>query len=217
MAALKGFIDNMLGGVTGELNERQSEYLRRMQNGLDRLTRLIAQLLDWSRLEMGGAPLSIKAVVPGDLVRAVVDHARPIAEGKQLRVVVNVEDGLPTILMDPDKIEQVLWNVIGNAIKFSSPSGTITIDLRSDTAGGIECSVSDKGSGIAPEDIPKVFEQFSGVSSSTPSARGAQLGLYISKTLVELHGGRMSVESALGRGSRFAFHLPPKPPEREMR
>lgn len=213
MAAIKGFVDNMLDGVTGQLNDRQSDYLRRIQISLERLTRLIAQLLDWSRLEMGGAPFLPKLLAPADIVRVVGDNARAMAEAKRIRVTTRTESELPAIKADPDKLEQVLWNLIGNAVKFTPALGTVTIECRTAPDGGVLFTVSDTGCGISPDDIPRVFDQFSGVHSSFPSNKGAQLGLYITRSLVLLHGGRIWVESTLQEGSRFYVHLPIKPPE----
>lgn len=213
MAAIKGFVDNMLDGVTGELNDRQTDYLRRMQLSLERLTRLIAQLLDWSRLEMGGAAFLPKALSPADLVRRVGDNARSVAESKGVRVVTKIAGDLPTILADPDKLEQILWNLIGNAVKFTPTRGTVEIECRGAPDGGVLVTVSDSGCGIAPQDIPRVFDQFSGVTSPMPAGRGAQLGLYITKSLVLLHGGRIWAESRLQEGSRFHVHLPVEPPD----
>jgi len=215
MAAIKGFIDNMLSGVTGLLNDRQTEYLRRMQSSMERLTRLIAQLLDWSRLEMGALPLQAKSLHPGELVRAVSEGVRSMAEAKQIHVHTEIETNLPSIQADPDKLEQVLWNLVGNAIKFTPERGTVTIACRRASDGGIVLTVSDTGCGIPQHDLPHVFEQFSGIRSVVPAARGAQLGLYISKSLVQSHGGRMWVESTPGEGSRFFVHLPLTQPKRQ--
>jgi len=215
MAAIKGFIDNMLSGVTGLLNDRQTEYLRRMQSSMERLTRLIAQLLDWSRLEMGALPLQVKSLHPGELVRAVSEGVRSMAEAKQIHVHTEIETNLPSIQADPDKLEQVLWNLVGNAIKFTPERGTVTIACRRASDGGIVLTVSDTGCGIPQHDLPHVFEQFSGIRSVVPAARGAQLGLYISKSLVQSHGGRMWVESTPGEGSRFFVHLPLTQPKRQ--
>ncbi|HEU4684050.1 MAG TPA: PAS domain S-box protein [Nitrospira sp.] len=208
MAAIKGFIDNMLNGVTGDLNERQTDYLRRMQASLDRLTRLIGQLLDWSGLESGAVPLVRRSVCPVEVVRRVVDNARAVADAKQVRVMTEIEPGLPTVEADPDKLEQVLWNLVGNAIKFSQPSATVTVECRHAPDEGILYTVTDTGCGIAAADLPRVFDQFSGVQAPIPSARGAQLGLYITKSLVSQHGGRIWVESNPGEGSRFSVCLP---------
>lgn len=215
MAAIKGFIDNMLSGVTGPLNDRQSEYLRRMHSSMERLTRLIAQLLDWSRLEMGALPLQFRSIHPGALVRAVSENIHMIAEAKQIHVHTEIETQLPSIQADPDKLEQVLWNLVGNAIKFTPERGTVTMACRRASDGGIMLTVSDTGCGIPQHDLPHVFEQFSGVRSVIPAARGAQLGLYISKSLVQSHGGHIWVESSPGEGSRFFVHLPLTQPKRQ--
>lgn len=215
LAAIKGFVDNMLEGVTGELTERQSDYLRRIQLSLERLTRLIAQLLDWSGLEMGGAPLIPKPVSLADLVRVVGDNLRAMAEAKQIRVITRTEENLPTIVGDPDKLEQILWNLAGNAVKFTPALGTVTIECRRASDEEVLFIVSDTGCGIPPADIPRVFDQFSGIHSSIPSSKGAQLGLYITRTLVLLHGGRIWVESKLQEGSQFYVQLPIKPPKRD--
>ncbi|WP_455377741.1 PAS domain S-box protein, partial [Petrachloros mirabilis] len=208
MAAIKGFIDNMLSGVTGKLNDRQSEYLRRMQASMDRLTRLIAQLLDWSRLETGGSPLLLKLLQPDDLVRGIADSNRTVAEAKHIDLRTEIETNLPPLQADPDKLEQVLWNLVGNAIKFTPERGTVTIACRLTLDGGIMFSVSDTGFGISQSDLPRVFEQFSGIRSAVPAAKGAQLGLYITKSLVEQHGGRIWVESTPEQGSCFFVQLP---------
>ncbi|HSC57668.1 MAG TPA: PAS domain-containing sensor histidine kinase, partial [Nitrospira sp.] len=213
MAAIKGFIDNMLSGVTGSLSERQCDYLQRMQTSLDRLTRLIAQLLDWSGLEMGRSPLLPKPVSPAVLVQAVADNARAVAEPKHIQVTTRIEEPLPVILADSDKVEQILWNLVGNAIKFSRQGGIVTIGCEAASDGGVLFKVTDAGCGIPKEDIPKVFDQFSGVHAPVPGVKGAQLGLYITRSLVLLHGGRIWVESTVGQGSRFFVHLPRNPPE----
>lgn len=208
MAAIKGFIDNMLAGVTGELNDRQSEYLRRAQTSINRLTRLITQLLEWSKLVAQKQPLLLKLLQPGDLVREIVHSTRSVAEAKHIALRTEIEANLPPLEADSDKLEQVLWNLVGNAVKFTPEQGTITISCRLALGGGIVFSVSDTGIGIPQSDLPRVFEQFSGIQPPTPAAKGAQLGLYITKNLVEQHGGRIWVESTLGQGSHFFVQLP---------
>lgn len=212
MAAIKGLVDNMLDGVMGQMTHRQVDYLKRIQANVTRLTRLIAQLLDWSRLEMGGVKLELTPVSPAELVRAVSENARSIASAKEIALLAQLEDNLPMIQADPDTLEQVLWNLIGNAIKFTPTHGQVTVECRTVPDIGILLTVSDTGYGMAPEDIPRVFEQFSGINSAIPSGKGAQLGLYITKGLLELHGGRIWVESEPGKGSRFFVQLPLTPP-----
>jgi len=208
MAAIKGFVDNMLSGVTGEVTERQTTYLTRIRSNIDRLTRLIAQILDWSRLETGALQLTRTPVWPADVIRVVGENAQAIASAKSIVVSAVVEPDLPAPQADSDKLEQVLWNLIGNAVKFTPEHGQVTVECRRAGAEAVLFVVSDTGCGIPPEELPRVFEQFSGVTSPAASARGAQLGLYITQRLVSLHGGRIWVESVVGTGSRFYVELP---------
>ena len=207
MAAIKGFVDNMLSGVTGEVTEQQASYLTRIRSNIDRLTRLIAQILDWSRLETGGLALRRLPVCPAAVVRAVGDNAQALASAKSILLSTRVDPDLPALEADADKLEQVLWNLLGNAIKFTPPQGQVTVECRR-VNDNVLFIVADSGCGIAPEELPRVFDQFSGVSSPASSARGAQLGLYITKRLVALHGGRIWVESVLGKGSLFYVEIP---------
>jgi signal transduction histidine kinase len=207
MAAIKGFVDNMLSGVTGEVTDQQTTYLTRIRSNIDRLTRLIAQILDWSRLETGGLQLVRVSVSPASVVRAVCDNAQTLASAKSILLSTRLEPDLPALQADADKLEQVLWNLIGNAIKFTPAHGQVTVECRR-VEDAVLFVVGDSGCGIAPEELPRVFDQFSGVNTPAPSARGAQLGLDITKRLVALHGGRVWVESVLGEGSRFFAEFP---------
>jgi signal transduction histidine kinase len=213
LAAIKGFVDNMLEGVTGALTQRQTSYLGKMQSSAERLTRLIEQLLDWSKLEMGAARLVLKRVIMALLMQSVSETVQAVASAKRIAIRLQIEEELPTIVADPDKLEQILWNLLGNAIKYTPNHGQVAIDCRRADQEGILITVSDSGCGISPDDLPRVFDQFSGIRSACPSAKGAQLGLYITKSLVSLHGGRIWVESTVGKGSHFHVRLPLKPPE----
>jgi PAS domain S-box-containing protein len=212
MAAIKGFVDNMVSGVTGDVTAQQLTYFQRITTNIDRLTRLIAQILDWSRLEMGGLQLMRAKVSPTVVVRAVSENAQALASAKDVTIHLNLEPDLPAVDADSDKLEQVLWNLVGNAIKFTPRGGQVTIECRRAGTHGVLFVVSDTGCGIPEEELSRVFDQFSGITSSGSSARGAQLGLYISKSLVALHGGRIWAESLVGTGSRFYVELPVEPP-----
>ncbi len=207
MAAIKGFVDNMLSGVTGEVTDQQASYLTRIRSNIDRLTRLIAQILDWSRLETGGLALRRVEVCPAAIVLAVGDNAQALASAKSILLSTRVDPDVPVLQADADKLEQVLWNLLGNAIKFTPAHGQVTVECRR-VKDRVVFVVADSGCGIAPEELPRVFDQFSGVNSPASSARGAQLGLYITKRLVALHGGRIWVESVVGKGSLFYVEIP---------
>jgi signal transduction histidine kinase len=117
-------------------------------------------------------------------------------------------EGLPAVQADCDKLEQILWNLIGNAIKFTPPGGRITVDFLATSEGFVQTSVADTGCGIHPSHIGKLFHEFSKVPSALPSAQGAQLGLFITESLVTLHRGTIWVESTPGAGTSFYFTLP---------
>ena len=208
MTSIKGFVENMLDGLTGDLSDRQKHYLQRIKHNVDRLTRIINQLLDWSRLDVGQIDIKPEPLRIGEFVIDLVEGFQALAEEKSL--VLEVPPGNPALIVraDRDKLEQILFNLVGNAIKFTPKAGrvSVTCELRDDAS--VLIAVSDTGCGIAPHELPKVFNEFSKVESAMPASQGAQLGLFITRSLVALHGGQMWVESQLGIGTRFCFTLP---------
>jgi signal transduction histidine kinase len=208
MTSIKGFVENMLDGLTGELTDRQQHYLRRVKHNVERLTRIINQLLDWSRIDVGRIELKPEPLPICDFVRDVVESFQTMAEEKSITLQVAACEEFPPIRADRDKLEQILWNLVGNAIKFTPHGGRVAVEFLRREDGFVQIAVVDTGCGIAPHEVPKVFNEFSKVESSLPSSQGAQLGLFITKSLVNLHGGRIWVESQLGAGSRFYFTMP---------
>lgn len=214
MTSIKGFVENMLDGLTGALSDRQEHYLQRIKHNVDRLTRIINQLLDWSRLDVGRIDIKPEPLVIGEFVKEVVESFQTLAAEKSLVLDVSACDQTLMVRADRDKLEQILWNLVGNAVKFTPTFGRVSVVCESHDPGMVRIAVSDTGCGIAPHELPKVFNEFSKVESAVPSSQGAQLGLFITKSLVRLHGGQMSVESQLGVGTQFFFTLPiePSPP-----
>ncbi|MGQ0810783.1 MAG: ATP-binding protein [Nitrospiraceae bacterium] len=208
MTSIRGFVENMLDGLTGELTERQRYYLSRVKHNVERLTRLINQLLIWSRIDAGRVELVLGPVSIAELVHDVVSSFQTLAESSQVVLQTQVPEGLPTLRIDRDKIEQVLWNLIGNALKFTPPGGRVGVEACAQENNCIEVCVADTGCGIAPHETIKLFDEFSKIESTLPGSQGAQLGLFITKSYVKLHGGQISVDSNLGLGSRFCFTLP---------
>ena len=127
---------------------------------------------------------------------------------KTIALEVVHTEGLPAVQGDHDKLEQILWNLIGNAIKFTPPGGRVTVDFQTTPEGFVQTSVADTGCGIDPDHVEKLFQEFSKVPSANPTAQGAQLGLFITKSLVTMHQGTIWVESTLGAGTRFYFTVP---------
>ena len=175
----------------------------------ERLTKLIDDVLDLAKIEAGKLTWNMETVSAADVIERAVAATSSLLGAKKLTLLQNVEPGLPTVTGDRDRLIQVVINLISNAVKFTD-SGSITCaaSLRD---GGIMVSVTDSGIGIAPADQPKVFEKFKQVGDTlTDRPKGTGLGLPICKEIVEYHGGRIWVESEIGKGSTFSFTLPVK-------
>lgn len=207
MTSIKGYVENMLDGLTGRLTEKQFSYLGRVKYNVERLTRMINDLLDLSRIEAGRVELALRPVSLLELVTEVLESLQTLAREKSVTLEACHADLLPMIHGDRDKLHQILTNLIQNAIKFTPTSGAIRVESLVQDGKFVQVSVADTGCGIQPEELAKVFEKFYRAESAPTEARGAGLGLAIVKSLVELHGGRIWVESALGAGSRFSFTL----------
>jgi signal transduction histidine kinase len=208
MTVIRSFADNMRDGIAGPVNEQQLTYLTRIGHNLSRLTRIINQLLDWSQLDSKRDMLCLAPVCIEATATLVVDSLRTVATEKAITLEIGHDDGLPAVQGDSDKLEQILWNLIGNAIKFTPPGGHITVNFRTTPEGFVQASVADTGCGIDPGHLEKVFQEFSKVPSANPAAQGAQLGLFITKTLVTMHKGTIWLESTPGAGTRFYFTVP---------
>jgi two-component system, sensor histidine kinase and response regulator len=208
MTAIRSFTDNMLDGVAGPLNERQRTYLTRIGHNLNRLTRIINQLLDWSRIDLHQEVLRLEPLCLKQLSTLVVDSLRTVAEEKHISIDLCAPDDLPAVCGDRDKVEQILWNLIGNAVKFTAPHGAVTVTADAAPEGVVQVCVADNGCGIAPEHLPRIFNEFSKVPSAMATSQGAQLGLFITKSLVTMHGGRIWIESTQGVGTHVRFTLP---------
>ncbi len=208
MTVIRSFADNMRDGIAGPVNEQQLTYLTRIGHNLSRLTRIINQLLDWSRLDSKKEVLSFTPVCVEATALQVADSLRTVAAEKTITIEIVHAEGLPAVQGDPDKLEQILWNLIGNASKFTPPGGRITIDFQTTPEGFVQTCVADTGCGIDPNHLEKLFQEFSKVPSALPTAQGAQLGLFITKSLVTMHQGTIWVESKPGAGTRFYFTVP---------
>ncbi|MGC4098480.1 MAG: ATP-binding protein [Nitrospira sp.] len=208
MTAIRSFAENMLDGVTGPLTELQHTYLTRIQHNVTRLGRIIVQLLDWSRLDTKKVELRVEEVCIRQIAAIAMDNLQMVAAEKNVALDVIPVESFSTVLGDRDKLEQVVWNLIGNAIKFTPPGGRITIEFCESSPEVVQTCVADTGCGIDPLHLPYIFDEFSRVPSPMRASQGAQLGLSITKTLVTMHRGRIWVESQPGVGSRFYFTLP---------
>jgi signal transduction histidine kinase len=202
LTSVKGYTSLMLNRWDRLADDQKKMMLEQVNHDADRVTRLITELLDISRLETGRLTLRRQMV---DLSRLAANVVEKVAmEYPELEATTDFPDSLPKVYADPDKIEQVLTNLVENACKYASPRGLL-IDGRTDEH-TVSVGVHDRGEGIPPADLPKVFTKFFRRSVGRPTGSG--LGLWISRGLVESHGGELQAESILGQGSTFRFTLP---------
>jgi signal transduction histidine kinase len=213
LTAVKGSVDNMLDGLTGSLNEKQTRYLTRIKSNTDRLSRLINDLLDLSRIEAGRIDIKPTAFSLETLAKEVIESLRSIAVAKLIDLEVICHKSGVTVWADRDKITQVLMNLLGNAVKFTSSHGNISVAIEKKDNEWVQVSVADTGPGIPREEEDRIFDKFYQISQvDQRKSRGTGLGLAISKALVQMHGGKIWVESEMTRGSIFSFTLPAQQP-----
>lgn len=207
MNAIIGFSEVLLDPALKVSPPEQKEFLQNILLGGKHLLRLINELLDLSKVEAGKMEIHVEKVSLHDLVKAVAASIRPLATRKAITLDTNVDGTIAPVTADPGKINQVLLNLLGNAIKFTPEGGRVelTTGVRN---GMVEVAVSDTGIGIEPEDQPRVFDAFQQVDSGAGRPEGTGLGLALARTFVEMHGGRIWVTSEIGRGSTFTFTLP---------
>ncbi|MBV8070310.1 MAG: GAF domain-containing protein [Acidobacteriaceae bacterium] len=211
--AILGYTELIRDEIYGKVPDNIREVLERVHSNGRHLLGLINDVLDLSKIEAGRLTLSLGQYSMKEVVQTVVSATEAMASEKNLTLRAITPDDLPTGEADERRITQVLLNLVGNAIKFTE-SGEITIAATADD-GAFQVTVADTGPGIAPEDQPVVFDEFRQLDSSSTRAKGGTgLGLAISKRIVELHGGRIWVESEAGQGSCFRFTLPVRVPLR---
>jgi PAS domain S-box-containing protein len=188
-----------------ELQARSNEAMGAMTTACRRMSRLIQDLLDVTRLEAGQLSLNTNPQTPTSLVREAVDSARAHAEEARLQVHLEVAESLPPVLADRDRLLQVFSNLLGNALKFTPPGGDIWVGAGLEGE-QVRFHVRDTGPGMASESLAHIFDRF--WQASRTDSRGVGLGLSIVKGIVEAHRGQLRVESAPGRGSTFSFTIP---------
>ena len=205
--AILGYTELIADRIYGEVPEKINEVLDRVQKSGRHLLGLINDVLDLSKIEAGQLTLGLSDYSFADIVHSVASAVESLAAEKQLALTVEVAPDLPLGHGDERRITQVLLNLVGNAIKFTD-KGEVAIRVAN-SGGEFQASVADTGPGIAESDRQKIFEEFQQVDNSpTRTKGGTGLGLAIAKRIVELHGGRIWVESTVGKGSTFFFSVP---------
>ena len=213
LVAMQKSITLILEKTTGPLTGEQEQFLSIAERNVQRLSLLINDLLDLSKLEAGKMELKRQVTPIENVIGDSVATLNSWALTKSLSLEKKIEKGLPQINIDSNRIIQVLNNLIGNAVKFSPPNSTITVEaILTADSGGVQISVKDQGIGIDKENLGKIFSKFYQVGEKVPSGIGGTgIGLSIAKEIVQLHAGKIWVESEKGQGAKFSFTLPLTP------
>ena len=218
LASLKALAETLLNGAI-EDPQAGPRFLQRMVAEVDTLAQMSQELLELSAIESGQAHLQLEAANPKELLESAAEHMKLQADRAGLSLHLDCPEVIRTLRCDSTRLEQVLVNLIHNAIKFTSPGGEVALSARDATestgvggSGGgasrpVQFSVRDTGQGIAAEDLPRIFERFYRADKARRRG-GTGLGLSIARHIVEAHGGRIWVESLEGRGSTFSFTIP---------
>ncbi|MDH3503940.1 MAG: hybrid sensor histidine kinase/response regulator [Nitrospirota bacterium] len=209
LTSMKGFVENMVDGLTGPISQKQEQYLTRIQTNIGRLTHMIVDLLDRAKLEAGKMEVSINTVLIVPLVKDIVEQFQPLAYAKGQQLTLWEPPSPLTVLADGDKVNQIVNNLIENAIKYTPHGGAISVKIRPDHNQRVEISVTDTGEGIPPLALPHIFTPFFRIKRNRPlSIQGLGLGLSITKQLLELQHGTIEVSSQEDQGTTFTITLP---------
>jgi signal transduction histidine kinase len=206
ITAIRAHLENLLDGV----EEPNPEILQVMLAQSERLGRLVEQLLDLSKLESGEVPLRREEMTLAPLVAQVMSEIEVVRADRDVALSSDLPENLPAIEADPERVHQVIFNLVDNAVRFTPEGGEVRIEAHRHD-GAIEVSVADTGVGIPPDALPRLFERFYRVDSSRArgdGGTGTGIGLAIARSVVEAHGGTIRAESEPGRGSVFTFDLP---------
>ncbi|PIY83481.1 MAG: hypothetical protein COY78_02010 [Candidatus Omnitrophica bacterium CG_4_10_14_0_8_um_filter_44_12] len=216
VVAIQKSLELILSKTTGAINEDQERFLSISKFNLERLNRLINDLLDMSKIEAGKLTLNHESFDFRDIVNEVASSFNSWAKDKEITINLDLKDGPMAVTLDHDRMTQILVNLVGNALKFTPIKGEITVIVDTlERKEGIcsepclEVTIVDNGIGIDPKDFKRIFNKFEQVSLVAPSGVGGTgLGLSIAKEIISLHGGAIWVESQIGKGSRFIFVVP---------
>jgi two-component system phosphate regulon sensor histidine kinase PhoR len=205
LAGIKAMVETLHGGAIDD-KKAAGDFLNRIDSEVDRLTQLVAELTELSRIETGKAELKLEPLNLNNLVDEVIAQLSPQAERQLLTVSKELAADLPSVSADSARLRHVMVNLIHNAIKFTDAGGRITVTTRGE-GNSVTVAIADTGRGIASDDLPHVFERFY-KGDKARAGEGTGMGLAIAKHIIEAHGGDIRVESEEGRGSTFSFSLP---------
>jgi signal transduction histidine kinase len=216
MASIKGYTELVAGGMAGPINEMQASFLATVRSNVDRMNTIVSDLNDLTKIQVGAMRLEFKAVNIGEVIDEVSRSLTRQIEEKGQKFILDLEPTLPSVWADRTRMVQVLTNLISNAHKYTPQGGDIIVRARSEAADSesspaiqvIHLAVIDTGIGISPEDQAKIFQQYFRTEISKDMASGTGLGLNITKSLVEMQGGRVWFESEVQKGTTFHLTIP---------
>ncbi|MDE1920244.1 MAG: hybrid sensor histidine kinase/response regulator [Candidatus Omnitrophica bacterium] len=209
LASIKTGVDLVLRKMVGELNSQQQDILGRVKSEVDRLKRLINDILDLTKMESGKLQMSFMPNNVNNVIKQTVDSQKDVAQAKGLYLKMELDDKLPMVPFDNDRLIQVMNNLLSNAIKFTKEGGITVLSLDKSPNNHIQVCVKDTGKGIAEADFSKLFGKFQQIESAEKNEEGGTgLGLAICREIIERHGGKIWAESKLGEGTSFIFILP---------
>jgi len=220
MTPMKSAVGIMLLGIPGKLSEEQRKFAKIVDDNISRLVRLLSDLLDLSKIDAGEFELQKEKVDINSVLQQAIESLQASAKERHITLSLESQAGVPEVLCDKERIVEVVFNLVNNAIKFTPENGNVklevgswTLDVTPSTSHAprptsyVVISVIDTGPGISAEDISKIFNRYKQLEGGQRS-KGTGLGLSISKAIVEMHGGKIWVESEIGKGSSFKFTLP---------
>jgi len=208
LAVISGVISFFTSGRLGELSGEQKNMVAMMERNAQSLIELVNDLLDASKLEAGSMRLDLTSTDLRGLINELHETMEPLAREKNITLKEELPPDLPLIEADRDKLRRIIVNLLSNAIKFTHKGGVVTVAAEQ-VDRHLRVSFADTGVGIAAEDVARLFDKYEQTRSrATRGEKGTGLGLYITKQLVEMHGGEIHVQSEIGKGSVFTFTLP---------
>lgn len=210
MTIIKSYLWMTINGKGGELTEKQRFYVTRAYVSTDRLITFVNEMLNVSRIESNRVSISLKPIAIDSFAAEIISEMEPKAQELGVTLSLIENEQVPLVLADADKIREVITNLLGNSLKFTPRGGSVTLSFKQ-SGEFVECDVSDTGQGMEEDEIPKLFHKFSMIGDNyltKTSSQGTGLGLYISKSIVELHGGSIwATSEGKGKGSCFSFTL----------
>jgi two-component system phosphate regulon sensor histidine kinase PhoR len=207
LAGIKAMAETLRNGTIDD-KEAAKDFLVRIDDEVERLTQIVAELTELSRIETGQVELRLEPVDLNQIIEEIIIQLSPQVERQQLSIDKELTTDMPSVQVDKDRIRQTIVNLVHNAIKFTDPGGRITVSTQAD-GDSVTVAISDTGVGIAKSDLPHVFERFY-KGDRARSGAGTGMGLAIAKHVIEAHGGSIRVQSQEGKGSTFSLNLPTK-------